>query len=502
MKLHKVRPSREGERLSPEDQLAWKLASMAADAAPSDPAAAEMAKLRIIDDWAVGLAALNRPAVIAARGTALAHPRPGGATLLGLGANLRFDCGWAGYANAVAFRELDFNDSFFASDSGHPGDAIGPIAAVAQQAGCDGPALLRAIVTAYEIQVNLIKGIALNRYRIDHVAHLGPAIAGGIGAMLGLAVPVLHQAISLAAHLSISTRQTRKGQISSYKAAAPGHIGQIAMLAVDRAMRGETSPAPVYEGDYGIFAILLGGPEAAVHVPLPEPGEPKRAILETYPKAHAAGYHGQAFIDLAIRMRDRIADFDQIQEIVLHTKALTHLVMGSGAGDPEKSDPQASRETLDHSVMFIFAVALQDGAWHHEASYTPARVSRPDTVRLWRKIRTVEDPDWTRRFQEPDPLDKAHGGRAVVTLRDGSIIEDELAVANAHPRGSRPFGRDDYHAKFRRLAGGLVAPDGITVFLDAVDGLGEAPPQGLGALAIEVDPDKLTYGTSGLFAIA
>ena len=31
-------------------------------------------------------------------------------------------------------------------------------------------------------------------------------------------------------------------------------------------------------------------------------------------------------------------------------------------------------ETLDHSIMYIFAVALEDGSWHHIKSYTPQRV--------------------------------------------------------------------------------------------------------------------------------
>ena len=47
--------------------------------------------------------------------------------------------------------------------------------------------------------------------------------------------------------------------------------------------------------------------------------------------------------------------------------------------------------------MYIVAVALQDGVWHHVDSYLPERASRPDTVRLWRKIETVEDPTWTER---------------------------------------------------------------------------------------------------------
>jgi 2-methylcitrate dehydratase len=36
-------------------------------------------------------------------------------------------------------------------------------------------------------------------------------------------------------------------------------------------------------------------------------------------------------------------------------------------------DPNASRETLDHSIMYIFAVALEDGDWHHVKSYTKAK---------------------------------------------------------------------------------------------------------------------------------
>jgi 2-methylcitrate dehydratase len=503
VKLHEVRVQPPGEALAREDQLAWKIAAAAADPAPLDGAAAGTAVNRVIDDTAVALAAINRPSVVAARGQALAHPRPhsqrGGATLLGLPRDPRFDCSWAAYANATAIRELDFNDSFFAADSSHPGDTIAPLIAVAQHKGLAGPDLLRGIVTAYEIQVDLVKGIELNHHRIDHVAHLGPAVAAGLGAMLQLDAATLYHAVNLAAHLSNSTRQIRKGTISSYKANAPGHIGQVAIAAVDRALRGETSPAPIYEGDYGILAILLGGPEMVCRVPLPEAGEPKRAILETYPKEHSAGYHGQALIDLAFRLREKIADVEQIEEVVLHSKRLTHLVMGSGAGDPEKYDPKTNRETLDHSIMYIFTVALQDGVWDHEASYLPERAAREDTVRLWRKVRTVEDPEWSRRFTEPAPLDKDHGARVVVTFKDGSTLEEEIAVADAHPRGARPFARDDYVAKFHRLTEGLVEPVEAQRFLAAANDLVSPRAKDLGGITVTLPEAKLRKPRPGLF---
>ena len=123
-------------------------------------------------------------------------------------------------------------------------------------------------------------------------------------------------------------------------------------------------------------------------------------------------------------------------------------MIGTGSNDPQKFDPEASRETLDHSIMYILAVALEDRRWHHEASYAPERARRPSTVALWRKIRTVEDPVWTARYHEPDPAKRAFGGRISVRMKDGSVIAGEKAAADAHPNGARPWGWDDYVGKF------------------------------------------------------
>ena len=46
-------------------------------------------------------------------------------------------------------------------------------------------------------------------------------------------------------------------------------------------------------------------------MPLPEPGEAKRAILDTYTKEHSAEYQSQALIDLAFRMREQIGDLSR-----------------------------------------------------------------------------------------------------------------------------------------------------------------------------------------------
>jgi len=73
-----------------------------------------------------------------------------------------------------------------AAEYSHPGDNIPPILAAAQQTGQGGADLLRALATGYEIQVDLVKSICLHKLKIDHVAHLGPSAAAGIGTLLKL----------------------------------------------------------------------------------------------------------------------------------------------------------------------------------------------------------------------------------------------------------------------------------------------------------------------------
>lgn len=495
LQIHEVRVHPSRDRLPREEQLAWKLASVAADRAPVEPEPAAMAVNRLIDNAGVAAAAIARRPVATARAQAMAHPRAGGATVLGLPAERRVHAEWAAWANGTAVRELDFHDTFLAADYAHPGDCIPPLQAVAQQCGRSGADLLRGILAAYEVHVALVKAICLHAHRIDHVAHTGPAMAAGIGALLGLPVPVIWQAIQQTLHVTTATRQSRKGEISSWKAFAPAHAGKLAIEAVDRAMRGEGSPSPIYEGEDGVIARMLAGPDAQYRVALPEPGEPHRAILETYTKAHSAEYQSQALIDLAFRLRPLLPDLARVRRILIHTSHHTHNVIGTGSNDPQKFDPQASRETLDHSAMYIFAVALEDGSWHHLRSYAPERAGRPATLRLWRAIETREDPVWTERYLSSDPGRKAFGGRVQVFLDDGSVIERELANPDAHPLGASPFAREDYLAKFKSLAEGVVPAGEQARFLETALRLGELSGEELGGLGFAVPADRL--GTAG-----
>ncbi|MGO4385160.1 MmgE/PrpD family protein [Specibacter sp. RAF43] len=502
---HAVRVYKSEENLAREDQLAYKIAKVAADQVAVTPEVTEMIINRVIDNASVAIASLNRGPIVAARAQALAHaPSSGGAGASVFGIRELVSPEWAAWANGVAVRELDYHDTFLAAEYSHPGDNIPPILAVAQHTGASGADLIRGIATGYEIQVDLVKAICLHKHKIDHVAHLGPSAAAGIGTLLGLEVETIFQAVGQGLHTTTATRQSRKGEISTWKAHAPAFAGKMAVEAADRAMRGQTSPVPIYEGEDGVIAWLLDGPEARYTVPLPADGEAKRAILDTYTKEHSAEYQAQAWIDLARKLHGEhpeAADPANVAGVLIKTSHHTHYVIGSGANDPQKYDPTASRETLDHSIPYIFTVALQDGSWHHVDSYSPERAGRPDTVALWQKVTTAEDAEWTRRYHSLDIAEKAFGGSVEITLTDGTVITDSIAVADAHPLGARPFAREQYINKFRTLAAGLVEPAEIDRFIAAAENLPQLAAGELGQLNITAAPGviDLAAAPKGLF---
>ncbi len=499
MKMNEVRVYPSKTALKREDQLAWKIAGVAADKVKVEKDVAEMIINRIIDNASVAIASVNRSAPTTARAQALGHARKGGASLFGVASGKTVSPEWAAWANGTAVRELDYHDTFLAADYSHPGDNIPPILAVAQTVGKSGKDLIRGIATGYEIQVDLVRAICLHEHKIDHIAHLCPAQAAGIGTLLGLKQDVIYQAVQQAVHVSFTTRQSRKGEISSWKAFAPAHAGKLAVEAVDRAMRGEGAPSPIYEGEDSVIAWMLDGPKALYNVPLPAAGEAKRAILDTYTKEHSAEYQSQALIDLAFKMRGEIKDVEAIEKIIIHTSHHTHYVIGTGANDPQKMDPKASRETLDHSIMYIFAVALQDGSWDHVDSYAPKRAGRADTVRLWHKIETKEDPEWTRRYHTLDTNEKAFGARIEVLFKDGSTLIDEMAVANAHPLGAKPFERADYIHKFQSITDGIISTRESNRFIEAVQNLAKLGAGELGQLNVALPAGTLLEGKPGIF---
>ena len=193
----------------------------------------------------------------------------------------------------------------------------------------------------------------------------------------------------------------------------------------------------------------------------------------------------------AKKLKTKISNLNQIKKIDIFTSHHTHYVIGTGANDPQKMDPNASRETLDHSIMYIFAVALEDGDWHHVKSYTKARANRKSTIKIWKSITTYEDKKWTKKYHDPNPKKKSFGARVVVTLNNGKKITEQLDRADAHPYGARPFKRQNYINKFLTLTDGILDKKESNRFLKTVQNLKNLKAGQLDKLNIEVKKSRL-----------
>ncbi len=335
-----------------------------------------------------------------------------------------------------------------------PRDNIPALLAVAQHVGCDGE---HSAAHRHGLRGpgRPREAISLHRHKIDHVAHLGPSVAAGLGTMLGLRTEVVHQAIGQALHTTTATRQSRKGAISTWKAHAPAFAGKVAIEAVDRAVRGQTSPAPIYEGEDGVIAWLLDGPDARYVVELPEPGSPaarsstptrrstprstRRRPSSTSPVACTASTRN---CGPAERREHRPA------HVAPHPR-------GHRVRRERPAEVRPDREPGNPGPL---------GAVHLRRRAAGRRLAprgllrlhprRPaDTVALWRKVSTVEDPEWTERYHATDPNRKAFGARVEARLADGRTIVDEIAVADAHPLGRTRSRRSQYEAKLAPRGG-------------------------------------------------
>ena len=148
-----------------------------------------------------------------------------------------------------------------------------------------------------------------------------------------------------------------------------------------------------------------------------------------------------------------------------------------------------------HSLSYIVAVALEDGRFHHEHSYTPERAHRSTTIDLWHKVHSVIDPTWEALYRQARQDQPALGGRLELHLDDGRVIAGEKAVADAHTHGAHPMDRAGYREKFRTLASPVLEPSVFEGFLTLAHELPDASPEALGRLnpslpAGKVQPDR------------
>jgi len=405
-------------------------------------------KRRLIDSVACGIGGYSsEPAAIAREIAAGSSGQPP-ARVLGSGALTSMEM--AAFANTVMVRYLDCNDTYVSKGSGHPSDMIPACLAVAEAHHASGRDTLTAVAVAYEIFTALADVVGLRDLGWDQGVFVVLGSAAGAAKLLRLTGEQTANALAIAVSSNIPTRQTRAGELSMWKGCATAAAARAGVFSALLAQKGITGPTAAFEGRHGVWDQVtgpfqlgrLGGEGAGFGV--------ERTNLKFFP----AEYHSQAPLWIALDLRNRVR-MEEIDAIDVQTYYTAWSEIGS---EPEKWDPQ-TRETADHSLPYLLALALADGGVKPD-SFSEARMRDPALRQLMQRIRISENPEFTREF--PSKLMT----RIEVTTRGGQRLVEMASYPRGHAKN--PMSDADVESKFTDLSRALLAPDRRDALLRAL----------------------------------
>ena len=413
-------------------------------------------KRRIADSLGCAYGAMSAPPCRMARSLAEAVPMPNGSSVWGT--NIRTTPELAAFANGALVRYLDCNDTYLSKEPAHPSDNIPACLAVGELCHASGRAVILATALAYELQCRLCDAAALRPRGWDHVTYGSFSIALATAKLLKLSPEAMAQSLSIAGVTSGSLRQTRVGEVSSWKACAFAHAAKNGVFATLAAQRGITGPLDVFEGEKG-FMRVISGPFTLP--PLGgDQGTPFK-ILDTYIKPYPVEYHAQSAVEAAMHIREKIVktegewDVSHIKDIVVESFDVAIEIIGR---DPEKWHPK-TRETADHSLPYCVAVALNDGRVTPN-SFSSKRLTDRSLLDLMQKVKVVEQPDFTKWYPE------TMSNRVRVTTMSGKNYVAQVDHPLGHPK--RPMSDREVEAKFHQFADRRIGAYQATLLLERV----------------------------------
>ena len=389
-------------------------------------------KRRIIDTLgcAMGCYYMDPPKL--ARTHALEAVSTPGSTVLGT--RHRSTAELAAFANGVMARYLDFNDT--TAKGGHPSDNIMPVLAAAEYAGADMQTTIAGIVIAYEVQDRfgaVSRALRVNGW--DNAIYVVIASALGAAKVMGLNKEQMAHALSLAALPNAPMNQTRVGHLSMWKGCSAPNGARNGIFAAMMARLGITGPGEPFDGPRG-FKKQLGAP-----FDLPafggdgEPFSIESDKLKTYP----CDYEAQCSITPALELHKPLeGKLDEIARIEIETYDNAVYV---AADTRDKWNP-TNRETADHSIPYVVAVAMSQGTfWMND--FDDERVRDPKIHALMQKIEVRATEEFNKAWPEAYPF------RVTVTMKSGEKHVTEVRYAKGHPKN--PLSDQEVEAKFRRL---------------------------------------------------
>jgi len=419
-------------------------------------------KQHVIDTIASALGAYDEPLSRMARQIARRYV---GTPEAGIwGSSLRTSVEAAAFANGVMLRYLDLSDTYLSKSRGHPSDMTSGILAVADHIGADGASVLGAITLAYDVYCSFMDAIDINSKGWDQPVYSVLGCVLGVGRLMKLTRTQMANAVSLALAPNMALTQTRRGDLSSWKGCAGANASRNAVFAAMLAHEGFTGPTAVFEGEGGLWDIV-----GRFEWPLPAIPAVPHMIGQTHIKRLPVCYHGQSAVEAALALRSRV----KLEDVVGIDVAGYRTAVNMMGNDPSRWAP-ATRETADHSLPYVVAIALLDGEVTAK-SFASARLGDPAVAALMKKVTVTEDAGLSAQYPE------SSGSRIDVRLSSGATLTHEIRYPKGHAKNALTDA--EVEAKFRELFAQCGNPAQCETALEALRNLDRAKDVGRDVLA-------------------
>ncbi|MBI4283862.1 MAG: MmgE/PrpD family protein [Chloroflexi bacterium] len=410
------------------------------------------AKRRIIDLLGCAMGAYMAEPCKIARGHALEVTSNPGATILGT--LHRSSPELATFSNGVMGRYLDYNDNAGGRDlkqGSHPSENIPAVLAVAEYVGADPNTTITAAVLAYEVQGSLGEAASLRARSLDHVFYVSLASAVAACKVLGLSKEKTAHALALAAIPNIALRETRRGQLTMWKAGAGPNAARNGVFAAMLARRGFTGPAQAFEGNYGVLNLVTGPMDPPSFAGSGCPYKIMEAKLKYFPAESST----QSAIHAALELRKELMSVDDVQSIIVDT---FDLAIEQTADTPDKWHP-TTRETADHSLPYVVVAALIDGTISLD-HFKEERIFDAKVHALMQKVEVRHNPNYTKEHPEADHT------RVELVTNSGMRYVKEVRYAKGHPKN--PMTDDEVNDKFQSLTEPFLSEKRISDILNCL----------------------------------
>ena len=425
------------------------------------PTVVEQVKRTLVDTLGCAIGGYDSEPAAIARG--IADGVQGGLASRVLGSSVHTTPDLAAFANGVAVRYLDCNDSYFSPGGGHPSDMIPAVLAVADPVKADGQTVIAAVALAYEVFCRLSDEVVASDLGWDQGIFSVIGAVCGAAKVMGLNQEQTGNAISLAISPHLPLGVTRTGELSMWKGCAAASASRSAVFAAQLAGKGMSGPGEPFEGRRGLWEQAVGGEVSIPEFPLGDArseDDPFR-ITRTIFKAYPSQIHTQAPIGLALQLREKVA-VDSIRSVHIDTYKVA---ASTASSEPEKWDPK-TRETADHSIPWLVASALLDGPVR-PTSFADERIASEAIRDVMSRMTLVEEADFTARYPGE------YNCRITLTDSVGASHTAHTAWPKGH--GSNPMSDAEVEGKFRNFAGVALSGDQCDRALEAIWSLDRLP---------------------------